>query len=98
MASKKKKTGANLHPNNRHQGRYDLATLVKVNPELKEFIITAHDKETIAFAKPEAVKALNKALLLYFYDLKSWDIPEGFLCPPIPGRADYIHHIAELML
>nr|VUD25999.1 putative SAM-dependent methyltransferase [Salmonella sp. NCTC 7297] len=26
-----------------------------------------------------------------------WDIPQGFLCPPVPGRADYIHHLADLL-
>jgi 23S rRNA (adenine1618-N6)-methyltransferase len=26
-----------------------------------------------------------------------WDIPDGYLCPPIPGRADYIHHLADLL-
>ena len=38
---------------------------------------------------------LNKALLIHYYGLTDWDIPEGYLCPPIPGRADYIHHIAD---
>jgi len=27
----------------------------------------------------------------------SWDIPAGYLCPSIPGRVGYIHHIAELL-
>ncbi|MEL0618756.1 RlmF-related methyltransferase, partial [Cobetia marina] len=24
-----------------------------------------------------------------------WDIPAGYLCPPIPGRADYLHYLAD---
>jgi len=24
-------------------------------------------------------------------------IPPGYLCPPIPGRADYVHHLADLI-
>jgi len=36
-------------------------------------------------------------LLKQFYDIQNWDIPKDFLCPPIPGRADYIHHIADLL-
>ena len=43
------------------------------------------------------MKALNKALLAHFYAVKHWDIPDGFLCPPVPGRADYIHHLADLL-
>lgn len=40
---------------------------------------------------------LNKALLAHFYNIKKWSIPKGYLCPPIPGRADYIHYIADLL-
>jgi 23S rRNA (adenine1618-N6)-methyltransferase len=58
--------------------------------------INHHGNESIDFADPIAVKTLNKALLKSFYDI-TWDIPEPFLCPPIPGRADYIHSIADLL-
>ena len=40
---------------------------------------------------------LNKALLAHFYGVTHWDIPEGFLCPPVPGRADYLHYLADLL-
>jgi 23S rRNA (adenine1618-N6)-methyltransferase len=36
-------------------------------------------------------------LLKYHYRVEYWDIPEGYLCPPIPGRADYIHYAADLL-
>jgi 23S rRNA (adenine1618-N6)-methyltransferase len=26
-----------------------------------------------------------------------WDIPAGYLCPPIPGRADYVHFVADIL-
>ncbi|HEY0906396.1 MAG TPA: 23S rRNA (adenine(1618)-N(6))-methyltransferase RlmF, partial [Methylophilus sp.] len=26
-----------------------------------------------------------------------WDIPKHYLCPPIPGRADYVHYLADLL-
>lgn len=87
-----------LHPRNLHQGRYDLEGLVKTLPELNAFIITnEYGNLTLDFSNPYAVKALNRALLLHYYHLQFWDIPEGFLCPPIPGRADYIHHLADLI-
>jgi 23S rRNA (adenine1618-N6)-methyltransferase len=41
------------------------------------------------------VKALNQALLKHAYGLE-WDLPAGYLCPPIPGRSDYLHHLADL--
>ena len=88
----------NLHPRNPHRFRYDFTLLTEKLPELKQFIsINEHTIETIDFSDPGAVKALNKALLITYYDIKYWDIPQNYLCPPIPGRADYIHYIADLL-
>jgi 23S rRNA (adenine1618-N6)-methyltransferase len=87
-----------LHPRNPHRFRYDFEKLILSFPELKEFVfINEHNAETIEFANPDAVKALNKAILISDYDIKNWDIPQNYLCPPIPGRADYIHYIADLL-
>jgi len=55
------------------------------------------DVTTINFADTEAVFHLNKALLLHHYGLTDWNIPPHYLCPPIPGRADYIHYIHDLL-
>ncbi|MCE5321396.1 MAG: 23S rRNA (adenine(1618)-N(6))-methyltransferase RlmF [Bacteroidales bacterium] len=87
-----------LHPRNKHHGRYDFDELIKSSPELNKYVITnAYDDRTIDFFDPAAVKMLNKALLKHFYGIAFWDIPENYLCPSIPGRADYIHHIADLL-
>jgi Predicted SAM-dependent methyltransferase len=87
-----------LHPRNRHHNRYDLAALCQSCPELSGFItLSPANEQTINFADPLAVKTLNKALLAHFYGVNAWDIPDGFLCPPVPGRADYIHHLADLL-
>ncbi|WP_442794775.1 23S rRNA (adenine(1618)-N(6))-methyltransferase RlmF [Pelobium manganitolerans] len=94
----REKAKSQLHPRNKHHGRYNLQELIKANAELATFVkVNEHGAETIDFANADAVKALNKALLQHFYDVKSWDIPEGFLCPPIPGRADYVHNVADLL-
>jgi 23S rRNA (adenine1618-N6)-methyltransferase len=58
---------------------------------------TPAGEPSVNFADPQAVKMLNKALLAHFYGVAHWDIPEGFLCPPVPGRADYVHHLADLL-
>ena len=88
----------NLHPRNLHQGRYNLEALSDTLPQLKEFLfVNQYGNLTLDFANPEAVKSLNQALLKHFYQVEFWDIPEGFLCPPIPGRADYIHFLADLL-
>jgi 23S rRNA (adenine1618-N6)-methyltransferase len=89
---------AELHPRNRHHGRYDFAPLVRASPELIGFLRpNPHGDRTIDFANPAAVKALNRALLRHFYGITSWDLPPGCLCPPIPGRADHLHHAADLL-
>jgi 23S rRNA (adenine1618-N6)-methyltransferase len=87
-----------LHPRNPHRFRYDFDTLIQSFPDLKKHVfVNEHDSQTIDFANPEAVKALNKAILIADYDIQNWDIPKNYLCPPIPGRADYIHYIADLL-
>ncbi|HCP56703.1 MAG TPA: 23S rRNA (adenine(1618)-N(6))-methyltransferase RlmF [Pseudomonas sp.] len=87
-----------LHPRNRHQGRYDFPALIKSSPELAAFvIINLYGKESIDFANPAAVKVFNRALLKQFYGIAHWDIPADYLCPPIPGRADYLHYLADML-
>ncbi|MCH2223760.1 MAG: 23S rRNA (adenine(1618)-N(6))-methyltransferase RlmF [Crocinitomicaceae bacterium] len=94
----KQQTKSSLHPRNKHRERYDLARLGEVCPELKSFVKpNKFGDESIDFADPVAVKFLNRALLEVHYEITNWDIPEGYLCPPIPGRADYIHHVSELL-
>jgi len=55
-----------------------------------------HGRPSIDFADPRAVLALNEALLADAYGLV-WNLPRGALCPPIPGRSDYIHYLADLL-
>jgi 23S rRNA (adenine1618-N6)-methyltransferase len=89
-----------LHPRNRHRGRYDFAALSQALPALKDFLVANPfdaNELTIDFANPAAVMALNAALLKTFYGVESWNVPPGYLCPPIPGRADYVHHAADLL-
>ncbi|MGV9004106.1 23S rRNA (adenine(1618)-N(6))-methyltransferase RlmF [Flavobacterium sp.] len=89
---------SNFHPRNPHRFRYDFEQLSNDSPELKEFIFTnEHEEETIDFSNPDAVKALNTAILSSHYGIQNWDIPQDYLCPPIPGRTDYIHYIADLL-
>ncbi|EOD55810.1 23S rRNA (adenine(1618)-N(6))-methyltransferase RlmF [Aeromonas molluscorum] len=91
-------TKAGLHPRNRHHAPYDLAALCLRTPELTPFVFTNdHGTRTLDFADPAAVKALNKALLALHYGIRHWDLPAGYLCPPIPGRVDYLHHVADLI-
>lgn len=88
----------NLHPRNLHRNRYDFEKLIANNAELKQYVfVNKHQVESIDFSNPDAVIQLNKALLQTSYGIKGWSIPKNYLCPPIPGRADYIHYIADLL-
>jgi 23S rRNA (adenine1618-N6)-methyltransferase len=101
MQSKKKehpKEKTALHARNKHRERYDFKLLIQTSPALHPFVkLNDYGDESIDFFNPEAVKMLNKALLKHYYGIDNWDIPSNYLCPPIPGRADYIHHIADVL-
>lgn len=87
-----------MHPRNPHQSRYDLNALVSACPELKEHLkLNPKGEQTVDFAREDAVRLLNQALLVHHYQVAHWNIPDGYLCPPIPGRADYIHYAADLL-
>ena len=79
-----------LHIRNKHNGQYDFPLLMENYPPLKRFVsLNPLGIQTINFFNPQAVKALNKALLVTYYGIRYWDIPKQYLCPPIPGRAEY---------
>lgn len=89
---------SSLHPRNLHRNSYDFETLITSVPELKHYVFkNDYDTLTINFNIPKAVRLLNKALLLKYYNVKDWYIPDENLCPPIPGRADYVHYLADLL-
>ena len=82
---------------NKDKNKYDFIELVKSSPSLLQYIkLNEYNNQTIDFFNPAAVKSLNKALLKHNYNI-NWDIPQGYLCPPVPGRADYLHHIANFL-
>ncbi|QYA25555.1 23S rRNA (adenine(1618)-N(6))-methyltransferase RlmF [Gramella sp. MT6] len=86
-----------MHPKNIHKDSYNFEDLVSSNPELSKYVfVNKYGTTTIDFATPEAVLQLNRALLKHHYQIENWSIPKNYLCPPIPGRADYIHHLADL--
>lgn len=92
------KVKSELHPRSQHRERYNFDKLIKTSSELDQFVApNKYGDNSVDFFNPEAVKALNRALLKHHYGVDYWEIPEHYLCPPIPGRADYIHNIADLL-
>ena len=91
-------TKTTLHPRNQHREGYDFTRLVADTPALEAFTtLNPNGQTTISFQDPMAVRMLNRALLKTHYGVEDWDIPENALCPPIPGRVDYIHCLADLL-
>ncbi len=87
-----------MHPRNQHKENYNFPELIQAVPELGAFVkMNAYGNESIDFFNAEAVKLLNKALLKSNYGIAHWDIPANYLCPPIPGRAEYMHQVADLL-
>lgn len=95
---KEKAQSIDFHPRNKHQTRYDFERLALIVPELRNFfMLRPNGTETLDFSQAEALRLLNRALLIDWYGLQIWDIPKDYLCPPVPGRADYIHHLADIL-
>lgn len=87
-----------FHPRNRHHGHYDFPRLIAAFPALAPFVASnARGEASIDFADPQAVLALNGALLRDWYGITGWTLPEGYLCPAVPGRADHVHAAADLL-
>ena len=87
-----------MHPKNHFQKDYDFKSLCLLNPELSQFVHVAKSgRKSVDFTNGQAVYELNKALLSERSKWKNWSIPQGHLIPPIPGREDYIHHLADLL-
>ena len=87
-----------MHKNNLHIEEYDFPKLSKVYPPLKEFLfLNEHNVQTVNFGFPKAVKAVNTALLMTYYNIKFWQFSDLNLCPPIPGRSDYMHYLNDIL-
>ncbi len=87
-----------LHPRNKNRESYNLEALINIKPELEDFIEpNKYGGKSVDFSEPEAVKLLNQAILNYYYGIEFWEFSDRNLCPPIPGRADYLHYMADLL-
>lgn len=94
----KAKKISTFHPDNPHQGHYDFDELVRTRPALKKFMsMNPRGQQTINFFEPEAVRLLNQALLQVQHGIEHWDVPPGHLIPPVPGRADYIFYLSDVI-
>src|SRR5690606_29567508 len=89
---------ATLHPRNRHQGRYASPARITLWPQLARSASTSPSANpSIHFARPAAVTVFDPTLLPPSSAIPPCTPPAAYLCPPIPGRADYLHGLADLL-
>lgn len=87
----------NLHPRNKNRTRYNFPELIKCCPALSSHVSeNKYGDLSIDYFNPAAVKLLNKALIKFHYNI-NWEIPDAYLTPPLPGRSDYVHYMADLI-
>ena len=87
-----------MHPRNKHKNGYNFDVLIKENKALEAYVTeNEYGNASIDFSDPKAVKELNRSLLQVHYGIKEWNFSDENLCPPIPGRVDYIHHLSDLL-
>ncbi len=70
-----------------------LSVLVFEDPTLLTFI---NRSGAVDFASAAAARAVTRALLAEHYGV-AWDVEERQLIPPVPGRANYIAWLADLL-
>lgn len=88
-----------MHKQNPHSKGYNFDKLITVSPSLEQYVlVTAHGNKSIDFSKAAAVLELNKALLAEHYALVEYQLPRNYLIPPVPGRADYLWHLNDLLI
>ena len=79
----------------------DFLTLIKEFPELKKYILKQNEDNEGEFqfdwSNNELSLLMDKSILNYYFDIKYYDIPNGFLIPPIPSRINYINLINSII-
>ena len=79
----------------------DFLTLIKEFPELKKYILKQNEDNEAEFqfdwSNNELSLLMDKSILNYYFNIKYYDIPKGFLIPPIPSRINYINLINSII-
>ena len=87
-----------MHAQNPYTDRYDLKRLATHHPKLQNHIVlNPSGEETIDFSNSSAVYELNKAMLLADFKVENYELPMGYLIPPVPGRLEYLLLLREFL-
>lgn len=87
-----------FHPKNVTAPPYNISGLQSKHADLTQYVVeNSEGLPTIDFKNQEAVYHLNKALLIYHCNIRHWDVPQDYLIPGVPIRAEYIHRMADFI-
>ncbi len=85
-----------MHARNRFRDGYDFQQLVAASPLLAPFVkLNAYGDVSIDYAVLAAVAALNRALFTSAYGADELGCAARLFVSPVPGRSDYLHHLAD---
>lgn len=89
---------ARMHPANCYADEEpDFAALASRHPALAQHVHIRQDGSgAVNFANADASRAVTAALLAEHYGV-AWSVAPGQLIPPVPGRANYIAWLADLL-
>ena len=87
-----------MHPNSIFQDGYDFLALAEEESALKPLLFkNDFDKWTIDFSIKKNVRLFNQALMKKHFGIENWHIPDENLCPTLPGRADYLYYLKDII-
>ena len=80
----------------------DFLILIKEFPDLKKYIIKQNEEklEEISFewSNNNLSLLMTKSILDYYFNIKYYNIPKGYLIPPIPSRLNYLNLINKILI
>jgi 23S rRNA A1618 N6-methylase RlmF len=90
---------ARMHPRNPYSVPIDIAQLAGQFPDLYDHVISRSSNGRVVYDwhAPGATYAVTRALLKRDFDL-DWQQPLEHLCPPVPGRLNYLLWVEDLVL
>eukprot|EP01056_Protomagalhaensia_sp_Gyna25_P004576 Protomagalhaensia_sp_Gyna_25__4575@NODE_421_length_3494_cov_90_195658_g307_i1_p1_GENE_NODE_421_length_3494_cov_90_195658_g307_i1NODE_421_length_3494_cov_90_195658_g307_i1_p1_ORF_typecomplete_len355_score63_85Methyltransf_10/PF05971_12/3_4e54MTS/PF05175_14/1_6e13Methyltransf_31/PF13847_6/8_5e07UPF0020/PF01170_18/1_6e05PrmA/PF06325_13/1_9e05Methyltransf_23/PF13489_6/0_00012Methyltransf_25/PF13649_6/0_0047CMAS/PF02353_20/0_01TehB/PF03848_14/0_025Cons_hypoth95/PF03602_15/0_024NAS/PF03059_16/0_042N6_ len=83
------------HPKNRLMS-IDFKALEADYPYLSACFKTSPRGRFLDFKNPVTLKSLTKATFHKYYNI-DWDLPEGYLISPLPGRLNYLLEAADVL-
>jgi 23S rRNA A1618 N6-methylase RlmF len=90
---------ARMHPRNPYSSPINIALLARQFPDLCDHVISRSSNGHVVYDwhAPGATYAVTRALLKRDFDLE-WQQPLQHLCPPVPGRMNYLLWVQDLAL